>query len=266
MNYIWSITVQGQEQANKLLQIIKPATRQDYYSYSWSRSILTVSRTYILLHTSNSITCILHTELEVQPRLEVCWALDAHTGGHSSRKLLANTIKTRKSFVKRKTPLPYFTNVNFRLRKTTKVHVLSWGELSKDGNPKFATLDNVLQSFGFSFLLLDIRLCCLFILQCRRQCSLLQKRWPSTCRRSSCPTYPTKVQHQENSGTEGEERGQHEQHEIRLSGPHHSYSCLLFTALFLMYAASFTWPSLAECLQSSRFQDLAHDLVAGLRF
>lgn len=134
-----------------------------------------VSRTSILLHTSNSITCILHTKLEVQPRLEVCWALDTHTERHSSRKLLANTIKTRKSFVKRKTPLPYFTNVDFRLRKMTKVHILNWGEFGRDGSPIFATLDNILQSigFGFSFLLLDFTLCGSFILQWRSRCSLL---------------------------------------------------------------------------------------------
>lgn len=134
-----------------------------------------VSRTYILLHTSNSITCILHTELEVQPRLEVCWALDTHTERHSSRKLLANTIKTRKSFVKRKTSLLYFTNVDFRLRKMTKVHILNRGEFGKDGSPVFAALDNILQSisFGFRLLLLDFRLCSSFILQWRSRCSLL---------------------------------------------------------------------------------------------
>lgn len=122
---------------------------------------------YILLHTSNSITRILHTELEVQPRLEVCWALDIHTERHSSRKLLANTIKTRKSFVKRKTPLPYFTNVDFRLRKVTKLRTLNRGEFGKDGSPVFATLDKLLQSisFGLSFLLLDFRLCGSFTLQ-----------------------------------------------------------------------------------------------------
>ena len=134
-----------------------------------------VSRTYILLHTSNSITCILHTELEVQPRLEVCWALDIHTERHSSRKLLANTIKTRKSFVKRKIPLLYFTNVDVRLRKATKLHTLNWGEFGKDGSPIFATLDNVLQSvnFGLSFSFLDFKLCGIFTLQQRSRRSLL---------------------------------------------------------------------------------------------
>lgn len=63
---------------SKLLYIIKPARHQSQCSYPQGGSVLIASRTYILLHTSNSRTCTLNAELEVQPRLEVCWALDTH--------------------------------------------------------------------------------------------------------------------------------------------------------------------------------------------
>lgn len=101
---------------SKLLHMTTTATHQDLCSYSWSGSILIVSRTYISPHASNSIACTLQTGLEVQPRLEVCWALAIRTARHSSRQLPANTIRAMRSFVKRKTPLPSFTNMGFRLK------------------------------------------------------------------------------------------------------------------------------------------------------
>lgn len=135
-----------------------------------------VSRTYISLHTSNSIACTLRTGLEVQPRLEVCWALDIRTARHSSRQLLANAIRTMRSFVKRKTPLPSFINMGFRLQKIIKLHTKRCRIWQRQKlSPTFITLGNVFRniSFGFSLLLLDTRLGGSFTLQWESRCSLL---------------------------------------------------------------------------------------------
>lgn len=154
-------------------------------SLSMSGRVLTVSRTYIFLHTSNSITCILHTELEVQPRLEVCWALDTHTEA-PFQKAPGQHNQDKKKFCEKENTITIFYCHGLQTQKNDCPTRESLVRMEAQYSP----LQSI--SFGFSFLLLDLRLWGSSIPQWRSRCSLPAKALAEHLQDKLLPNYSTK--------------------------------------------------------------------------
>lgn len=192
-----------------------------------SGCILTVSRTYIFLHTSNSITCILHTELEVQPRLEVCWALDTHTEA-PFQKAPGQHNQDKKKLCEKENTITIFYCHGLQTQKNDCPTRQSLVKMEAQYSP----LQSI--SFGFSwFLPLDLRLWSSFI--AKALVGHLQDKLLPLLHQGAAP-------------------GKLRSH--KLCQDNTTWPSLPLTALFLMHSASFTCPPLAECLQGSHFQDL----------
>lgn len=149
-----------------------------------SGCILTASRTYIFLHTINSITCILHTELEVQPRLEVCWALDTHTGA-PFQKAPGQHNQDKKKFCEKENTITIFYSHGLQTQKNEERVWRGWKPNIHHFRASALVLAFCLLIWGFEAVL------------------FLSGEADAPSQEKLLPNYSTKEQHQESSGAAG---------------------------------------------------------------